>query len=326
LLSAARSRPSKAGRKSQAEDYDFSSPHLLTSDRWSALNSVVRRIGERMAESLGLLFQERFATEVVETKQYYAAKLKGEASLASTYTVVMDSDGRNGGMIALPASLAWRWVRKLLGAVSLDAGEEGGKLSPLESTLLMDIFRSIAQAVSDTLGRQSGRMVLPASDIRRGFENLPGSDDDVYCLCSFGMATSPSEGSPGGVGEEEGQQEASQGQAQGEETPRVYVVLSYDVVERTLGAARSASAREAREDLTKYLLEIPVRMRVRLGVARAALREIMSMDSGDVLMLARGPANPVEVVLDEDEKEVFRGTLAQYAGRYAVQITSRTFE
>ncbi len=80
-------------------------------------------------------------------------------------------------------------------------------------------------------------------------------------------------------------------------------------------------AEESRKLLAEHLDRALMKVSVWLRSSPFALKEVLAIESGDVLLLPSRPTDPVLVVVQE--KPVAAGRLATSGDRYAVAVTGR---
>ena len=74
------------------------------------------------------------------------------------------------------------------------------------------------------------------------------------------------------------------------------------------------------ERVEVFPTRLPVAAELRLGSARATMREVMALQAGDVMILQTRIDEPVELTVQG--RLVMRGHLATCEGKYAVKISS----
>jgi len=292
LLSAAHETP--AGEPPQAEDYDFSRPHLLTTGQWKRVEALIADAAAGMSCNLSSLLGAEITVKVGAVSQEYAvAAIEGASDV-----VVIRADERPVGFASVDAPLARRWVARLLGGAE---PSEDRQLSALERTLLADVLGSAVKAVASEISRANGPLLHCDPDVAPADDALRMASHEPLCRLAFGIS--------------EGEQDP--GDAKG-----VEVVLLTDVIAAAVSAvsAKPKDAEGVRRDVEHWLGGVPIQLCA--GVrTRVTMGHLLSLEPGDVLLTDAGVEAPAELLISGRPR--FLGTPVACQGQYALQLVAR---
>lgn len=276
-----------------ATDFDFARPRGFTTEKLGRLLELGERLAVEIGKELDELLHDSVEIHARPLTQYYGPQLAERLSQQKGYGAALLSEGKVCGYIWLSASGATSWVAKLLGA-----GEDGGgaerELSGLESTLLQDILASLVKAVAGQLPTFKG-LTHDAQILRE----LPSAGEtDAREFCEFAMA------------------------AETDTPPTVALLLhTSNVVALVEPPAAKRAPEENRKDLQKHLERVSMRGEVWLGHASVPVRDLISLEAGDVLLLNRLVGENVQLMVQG--RTIASGQPARSDGNYAFQVVSR---
>jgi len=201
------------------------------------------------------------------------------------------------GYLAVRTADACGWISSLLGGG--EEAQDERELSRLEKDLLLDLGRALTGAIS-TASKASNSVAFTCAD-RLGKEAPIAEAGLAEAYCRFAFCA------------EEGSDDAS-----------IRVVLSCGLLDPLVRPRQAEQAEGAKKDnrqaMTQHLQRVAVRLRARLGFARVPMSHMVSIESGDVLLLESPGGQPVDVVIGN--KTVVRAFAVRSEGHYAVQIAS----
>ncbi len=297
FLAVAKEQPVPASAETDTGDYDWDSPSSFTLAELENLENFAAQAGIEISKALSGQFHEQIELYLDKPGQYYADKLPLLSSETANYCAVLATDGGpNCGLIAIPAEQTVEWITKVLGG-STGASKQERELSSLESALLHDILASVAKAFSGAFQQVGGKAVRAGTEISTKAE-LPGSNrSDEYILLSF-----------------RADQEAQR--------PVISIALTSEVLAPAAGAGIGKQDSESPETIRKKMLanveQAHVEGYVRLGTVNLTIREVMSLEEGDVLLLHKKIDEPAELIMSG--KVVLSGYPARREGQYALRI------
>lgn len=290
LLRAAQKRTdNRACDELPAEEYDWSVPHALTAERTRRIEQGATQAAGGIARALASQLHEEIDVRVRQVRECYGSELAGAAQEAVWIAVA----GRNGAVFAAawaPRKGALAWVDKALGAEASDDAE-GRELSMLERGILTDV-----------MGRLTETALASAAGIRSAggageLLDAPPKVDDAASMCVVEFA------------------------AAGIDETAFALAVDSDAVEQAGEGAREGDRARAAERIRSCVHRVPVRTSAWLGEARLPVREILSLQPGDVLVLDGGAARPAD--LTAAGRTILRGAPVRCGGRYALRVTER---
>ena len=295
LQDAAHRRAAAAPAPADAAEYDWTCPHRFTEAQRGRIDAFARQAAERLSEALAALLRTQTAFAPDPVAQRYASAVADTD--APVYRVPLhDAAGERCGMAQLPVTQARGWVETLLGGAAATDDEER-KLSSLESDLLLDLVSAVVQSLA-SVSRETG-----GPDLRRGeavmadAEPLDTPCGDEFCQLTF---------------------KATGDEASDEVTVFLRSELLDPIAGRTGAGGETPGPEQTRARLLDHLGNAPVEVAARLGAARISVRDLMSLEPGDVIILGTGASEPIAVAVEG--QVAMRGAPASYHGHYAVQV------
>jgi flagellar motor switch protein FliM len=212
--------------------------------------------------------------------------------------------GNRCGAARMAPDTAFAWVDRLLGGASPAPAEgQARTMDPLEATLLVDIVGATAAAFGAAAQEVGGAALRCGEGVSADPATVPGSDCDIFCVFRFEAAL-------------------------GETCGAFAIALASDalltVAEPNELKKKARPADENRKAMIGHLEWAPIPATVRLGHAVIPLRDALTLEPGDVLILNRKAGEPVELVVKD--RTVTCGFPAQCEGRYAFQVGDRRAE
>lgn len=291
LLGVARSPKPPTGPTQGLGDYDWTRPNILTHKQIEHLTQVAQKLAAQLEQALESIVRSKVDLSRQGVRQHYCQHLSGDEEHAGGYWLgLVDDSSKPCGAMWLAASSAVAWVSRLLGgAVAADAA--GRELSSLENSLLADICQALADAVAAGFGGK-GRM-RAAGGVSRTMPAVGGECIEIWlaagasdCLAMCLVMDAPS-------------------------------LLAMTNLEKP---SRKAPE-ELRKDILAHLEGVPVVGEVWLGSGRLAVRDLMSLEAGDVILLETLVGQAVEMLIQGRPSVV--GLPASRDGHYAIQVTGR---
>lgn len=320
LLAAVGSKPTEDTTQIEATEYDWHQPHYFSAEQLDKLGDLTTQVATAIAERFAQLYNSDFNVTIASTTQHFAGELF-EQILASGqndyYLGFGPPDERRNeehlfGFAGIPAQSAVTWVTHLLGD-SESKIDPTKVLSDLEESLLLDIASAIVKSLADSLHGysdiQSARAVTKSQP---PFE-LQGIEE----LCKIVFVIEPAT------------RRASASDKQPANGAEAYILVPCSELVRQRSAsggsrkAAEADSEISSQDISKAILEhlqqTLVSVTARLACTVLTLEEIMSLRSGDILLLDKAIDEPGELVVDG--QAIFCGQPAKSANKYAVVIT-----
>ncbi len=290
LLAVARTRGQR--RDPEARKLDLATPHTLTDDQRRVVEGLAWRAAGALAPAYARAFHKHTALEAGEPEQVYLRTLRTDGPSGNYYLPLRDDEGAPRAALAAPVDAALRWVSLLLGGSG--EGLAVRELSQLERELLADVAGQFAAAAVEGLTAAGCPTLTPAEELSREADFLP--DDAVGVGIRIPLA------------------------GEGAKEPEMALIFPRDYFADVIPGLADAplGQAEARELMMAHLGSMTVQATAIVGEAELAMRELLSLEPGDVLLLEQDAADPA--ALHIGGREVFHGSLAQSEGHYALQL------
>ena len=314
LLAAVGSKPTEDTTQIEATEYDWHQPHYFSAEQLDKLGDLTTQVATAIAERFAQLYNSDFNVTIASTTQHFAGELF-EQILASGqndyYLGFGPPDERRNeehlfGFAGIPAQSAVTWVTHLLGDSESET-DPTKVLSDLEESLLLDIASAIVKSLADSLHGYSD--IQSASAVTKS--QPPFELQGIEELCKIVFVV---------------EQVASASDKQPANGAEAYILVPCSELvrqRRTVGKAAEADSEISSQDISKAILEhlqqTPVSVTARLACTVLSLEEIMSLRSGDILLLDKAIDEPGELVVEG--QAIFYGQFAKSASKYAVVIT-----
>ncbi len=298
LLIAVGSGPLEDTSGIKATEYNWNQPHYFDRKQLNRLDDFTKRVARAMNVKLVDFCHSEFDVTVVSATQHFAAKLVDHAmeSGQDDYYLAFGSDQDHPcGLISIPTQTAFIWATQLLGDPESEVEDSGRDLSQLEESLLLDLLSSLVEAFSQKYWEfQPGKNI-----IRRLFPiELKGTEE----LCKITFDVKKADQEKGG---------------------EAYILILCSKLESVVGKAEQTVSGFSADDISKAILarmqQMPVFITAQLASTVLTLKEIMSLEVGDILLLDKKVNEPVELITSG--QTALLGRPAKSAGKYAVVIT-----
>ncbi len=294
LLADARKKPPAAPEETDVTDYDWHRPCRFTPAQIEQLQRFTQGAGSEMSAALCAEIHEDVELQPAPSIQCYAEQLSTTEDETKKYYISLTAEGVAGcGFVMVPAEQANRWVAKVLGGAA--AGETD--LSSLESAILTDIVESLVSAFNGPFQAAGGRALGCGKGVSSSLELPPNVSAEEYTILPFRTSA-------------EAEQDV------------VQVALASDIMAPAAGADNEAapdkSPQQIRKDIIARINQVEVDVEVWLGRAELTMREIMSLEEGDVLLT--GTEAGQTIALTVEGATVLFGYPVQCTGRYGLQV------
>ena len=280
LLAAARMTHRATHDQPAPAEFDWKRPAHFQPAQLKGLENLAGQTARAAAKLIAERLHYTLELSAGAPTQHYVAELPAESAESSDYVLPFRTGQRVVGAMAVPQARACEWVARLLGAKVVAAGEK--KLSNLEESLLADMLAALASAIAQAIGRAD---LVPAgeagaAELGRGRSGL--ADEPARCCCRFVLS------------------------AGGEKTETVAtIVLDSEIAGAALPADPAgkptgtrpgprSSARDYRKDMQSHVQRVNAEMVVRLH-ASTTMRDVLSLENGDVLMTGMTINQPFEI-------------------------------
>lgn len=297
VLAAART-PIAPIESEEAADYDWSAPHGFTREQSERVNSFMQDAATRTSEALSILMRQQLQMRGDPVTQHYADQMPDDVGKDTDYSAtVLDARGGACGRIVLPAEGAMEWVGKMLGSSERPTGEQR-ELSTMENALLVDVVAVIIKAFSDTAQSMGAERFGVEKQLVKGEFEPPGGTGSEITRITLR------------------QEDASDSQT-------VSILLISEALDGVAGAGTVQGERgvsgNMRGRMVWHVSQVPVVVTASLGTAKARMKEILTLEPGDVLLLQKTVNESID--LSVQGTVVCSGRPVSCEGQYAVQIT-----
>jgi len=306
LLTAAGSKPTEDTSQIRVTDYNWHRPHYFSSGQLNKLDDFTRQVAAAVAEKFAQLYDSDFTVTIASSTLHFAGEIL-EQKLNGKQTDYYLSFGHDQehlwGLVGIPAQSAVTWVTRLLGDSESDRDANKG-LSPLEESLLLDIASAVIESLAGSL-RGYGHLEL-AKGVTRAKPAFELQVVEEFCKIVFVVEETAA--------------------AKEKQRSEAYILMPCSKLGPTVGKTSKADNQVSGEHLSEaivgHLQQMPVSVTARLASTVLTFEEIISLRSGDVLLLDKEIDEPIELAVEG--RTFFRGQPAKSAGQQAVVITEVT--
>jgi len=298
LLIAVGSGPLEDTTGIKATEYNWNQPHYFDRKQLNRLDDFTKRVARSMSVKFVDFFHSEFDVNVVSIEQHFAAKLVDQAmeSGQNDYYLAFGNDQEHSfGLISIPTQTAFVWATQLLGDPESEVEETGRDLSQLEESLLLDLLSALIKAFS-----QKNCDFLPSKSIARRLIPIDLKGTEELCKISFNVK-----------------------KAEQEKAAEAYILILSSKLESVVGKAEEAVGSFSADDISKAILghmqKMPVYITAQLASTVLTLKEIMSLEVGDILLLDKKVNEPIELITSG--RTALLGQPARLSGKNAVVIT-----
>ena len=237
---------------------------------------------------------------------------------------LVDGQKQICGALSVSAAKAGQWVRQFMGVSS--AGTDKAELSQLEQRLLMDLCAAIVKGVWAPMTASGAPPISLQPKLFKGTYEFTGNPTAEYCrlALSDGDSGSVTGGSVTGVPPE--QQRAGSVSDGAHPAPVstdascVCLVVLADLVMPILEPpAAPQPPQQAAGQLQAAVQSATVNATAILGIAQASVRDIMSLEAGDVLLIQRKVNEAIDLLVQG--RHILRGTPVQTDGHYGLEVS-----
>ncbi|MCP4613747.1 MAG: hypothetical protein GY845_34090 [Planctomycetes bacterium] len=298
LLIAVGSGPLEDTSGIKATEYNWNQPHYFDRKQLNRLDDFTKRVARSMSVKFVDFFHSEFDVNVVSIEQHFAAKLVDQAmeSGQNDYYLAFGNDQEHSfGLISIPTQTAFVWATQLLGDPESEVEDTGRDLSQLEESLLLDLLSALIKAFS-----QKNCDFKPSKNIARRLIPIELKGTEELCKISFDVK-----------------------KADQEKASEAYILILSSKLESVVGKAEEAVGSFSADDISKAILghmqKMPIFITAQLASTVLTLKEIMSLEVGDILLLDKKVNEPIELITSG--RTALLGQPARLSGKNAVVIT-----
>lgn len=302
LLAAAQRDGVSEQKQVEAADYDWGRPHRFCGEQKKKLEKFVEQLAESAGEKLTGFYGDGLTLQTADSEELFAGRVTTQifdTGRKDYFKGFADGADNSLGFVRFPLDSARELVAVLLGETGEQGDEQAEGLSGLEQTLLSDVADAVVGSVSQVLEDRGGKSVEGPGELVCGQCPIVVSPTDELLRVALEVEYGGRKGSIG-------------------------VLMLSERVESLICGARSATAaaggEKTAERMRGHLEQVPVYVEGRIGRVWAALREIMEIEAGDILVLDRKADEPIEVLVEG--VRLFTGRPAKFGGKYSVLISS----
>ena len=299
LLMAVGSGPLEDTSGIKATEYNWHEPHYFDRNQLNKLDDFAKKVAREMSVRFFDFCHSEFDVTVVSATQHFAAELIDQSMESGQNDYYLDfgtEQGNSCGIISITTNTAFSWATQLLGDPESEGEDSGRDLSQLEESLLVDLLSALIKAFSQKYWdlRSSKNMT------RRLFPLELDGTEELYKIVFDVKKTDQEKG----------------GEA--------YILILCSKLESVVGKAEEAINGFSADDISKAILahmqQMPVFITAQLASTTLTLKEIMSLEVGDVLLLDKKVSEPIELITRG--RTALLGRPAKSAGKHAVVITA----
>ena len=298
LLMAVGSGPQEDTSGIKATEYNWHEPHYFDRNQLNRLDDFAKKVARAMSVRFVDFCHSEFDVTVVSATQHFAAELidqSMESGQNDYYLAFGTEQGYSCGLISIPTDTAFSWATQLLGDPESEGEDSGRDLSQLEESLLVDLLSAHIKAFS-----QKYWDLRPSKNItRRLFPLELNGTEELYKIV-FDVT-----------------------KADQEKVCEAYILILCSKLESVVGRAEEVVSGYSADDISKAILahmqQMPVFITAQLASTVLTLKEIMSLEVGDILLLDKKVSEPIELMTRG--RTALLGRPAKSAGKYAVVIT-----
>lgn len=299
LLLALGSGPLTDTTNIKSKDYNWNQPHYFDRKQLSRIDEFTKRVARAMSVKFVDFCHIDSDVTVVSITQHFAAEYVEQTmeSGQNDYYLSFGTDPDNPcGVISIPTQTALSWATQLLGDSESSVEEDSGRdMTQLEESLLADLLFALVVAFSQKYWEFHTKKIL----VRRIFPLELKATEEI-CKINFNVKK---------VGQEK--------------SGDAYILILCSELQSVAGKSEQTASGFSADDISKAILarmhKMPVFITAQLASLVLTLKELMSLEVGDVLLLDKKINEPIELITSG--RTALLGKPAKSAGKYAVLIT-----
>jgi flagellar motor switch protein FliM len=300
LLNAVGSSPLTDTTNIKATEYNWNQPHYFDRKQLSRIDEFAKRVARAMSvQFVDFCYSDSDVT-VVSTTQHFATEFVDQImeSSQNDYYLAFGIEKENPcGVISIPTQTALSWASQLLGDSdsAVEEDDSGRDMTQLEESLLTDILSALVEAFS----QKYWNFWTSKNLVRRLFPLELKGTEELFKI-DFNVKK---------VGQEKGFE--------------AYILILCNELQLVAGKAEQTAAGFSADDVSKAILarmqQMPVFITAQLASLVLTLKEIMSLEVGDILLLDKKVTDPIELITSG--RTALLGRPVKSVGKYAVLIT-----
>jgi len=297
LLAAIGSARAVEDAATQVAVHDWRHPHCFIEDQLNRLSAVAGLAATAIAGQLAHFFHcELSVAAAPVTQQFAGSRQETESSGERYYLTFGPARDNPCGFFSITARTALRWVTRLLGDAELK-DDANRPLASLEESLLGDLIIALAETFLASL--RPHQDLRPGERVTRDAPMLRFEPAQEIGTIVFAITEKDST-----------------------EKDEVLFLLPCSTLAPVVGKNRQAAHAIPAEELSRILMEhvalMPVTVTARLARIMVRSEEFLDLEGGDILLLDKPIAEPMELLVDG--RVAFRARPAAVGGHRAVLI------
>jgi flagellar motor switch protein FliM len=290
------------GESEQVQDYPWDRPQRFTGSQIARIEEFVGGFAESAVKYLAPQLHLTLQAGAAVTSQRFAPALKQELEGVEEFRcALVDDASRPLGLFRLPMSEACGWVERLLGGMQSDS-EQQRDLSELERAILVDLVGELCRRLSGLLAEQDAPAVHAHQTA--GSELLALDDDASIDYTTFMLPLTIEAGA-------EAEEEKKQVELR-------LVLRSSFLAEAFHCTPQASELDDSQLRMREHLHEARVQADIHLGSTRTPVRDLLSLEAGDVLVLDRRVDEPAELKIRG--RALFQGSAVQCGEDYGFSV------
>lgn len=276
-------------------DYDWGQPRYFNLKQVEKVGCFAETVAEKCIEEFSRLYQGDCSVSVASTEQLFSSEFDKEERQGGYYIPFGADSQRSFGLMRIPKSSALAWTGQVLGDTQ-SKEDLDRKLSKLEESFLLDIVSGLVGAFS----RAYGSDLHPGKTIIQDWSliELQGSEELLEITFEVGKIDSE------------------------ESTAKASFLVCCDKLESIAGKTASQDKKLSEAQTAAAILEhvhqVPLSVRVELGTIMLAFKDVVHLQTDDILVLNKKVTDAVDVLVEG--RTLFCGRPAQSGGKHAVVI------
>lgn len=284
----------------ESTDFDWTHPHHFSIESLTTLDFLAKKIEEKTADILDNLCQGPFIVTLKDITQHFASFMAAEIPISQQnhyFLPLTTEDETHCGFVSFPIETAYILVALMLREVE-QTDNQDRKLSGLEDSIIVDNIHALTEGLSNILTKSGAPEVLTAKNFAKGV--WPVEFEGLEDLTSIAYNVKSSSG----------------------EFEFTFTLLS-TILDPTVGVKLLQETDQTPQQITKTIMnnvnKVPIEVKARMCTASIELDDVINLKPGDLLLLERKIAEPLEVLLNN--RQCFKAFPATLTGKYAIVIT-----
>jgi flagellar motor switch protein FliM len=300
LLAAVGSQSDTEEPQPEYSEISWKEPHCFNTHELESISNFTNKISESIAQKFSDSCHYEINVKINSTSQCYADEFLNqiESSEQKNYYLAFGIEPENFcALMGMSMSTAICWINLLLQDAEADNNTDR-ELSELEESFLLDISSVIIEAVTETCPDFDFKLDDKVTHLQ-----LPISFESTEQLFKIDFAIE---------------------QPDSKKTSEAFLAIPCHLLNPIAGKSSDIkcvfSGQQVSQAMLDHIQELPVSILAQLGSAKLTFKEVMNLNSSDILLLDTKVDDPALLFVDGVER--FHCRPAQSSGNFAVVITS----